>query len=96
MQELPYFEAFLAQHPDAAVLAVHSGPIVEDVPAWVSAHDYSLPFAVDDSGSLTALLGASSMLPHTLVLDGDGIVIYNAPGAVSPELLESLYLRAMQ
>lgn len=96
VQELPYFEAFLAQHPDAAVLAVHSGPIVEDVPAWVSAHDYSLPFAVDDSGALTALLGASSMLPHTLVLDGDGIVIYNAPGAVSPELLESLYLRAMQ
>ena len=34
------------------------------------------------------------MLPHTVVLDRNGLVLYNAPGSVTPELLEELYSRA--
>ena len=94
VRELPYFSAFEDGHPDVSVLAVHSGPVTEDVPAWVASHDYALPFAIDEDGSLTALLGASAMLPHTVVLDRNGLVLYNAPGSVTPELLEELYSRA--
>ena len=94
VKELPYFEAFARAHPDAAVLAVHGALITEDVAAWLAGSDYALPFALDRDGGVSALVGASSMLPHTLVLDPAGTVVYNAPGSVTPELLEELYRRA--
>ncbi|MBQ1678636.1 MAG: redoxin family protein [Oscillospiraceae bacterium] len=94
VKELPYFEAFAAAHPDAAVLAVHGPMITEDVSAWLAGTAYRLPFAVDEDGSLSALLGASNVLPHTVVLDRSGVVLYNAPGAVTPEQLEALYQSA--
>ncbi len=94
VKELPAFEAFAAAHPDAAVLAIHSGLITEDVPTWVEASGLGLAFAVDENGETTALLGAGSMLPHTVVLDREGKVLYNAPGSVTAELLEALYRQA--
>ena len=95
VKELPYFEAFAAAHPDAALLAVHGELITEDVEAWLAGADYqNIPFAIDADGAVARLLGASSMLPHTVVLDQNGVVIYNAPGSVTPELLEELYQRA--
>ena len=95
VKELPYFEAFAAAHPDAALLAVHGELITEDVEAWLAEADYqNIPFAIDADGAVAGLLGASSMLPHTVVLDQNGVVIYNAPGSVTPELLEELYQRA--
>ena len=93
VKELPIFEAFAA-HPDAAVLAIHGPMITEDVPAWLAETDYNLPFAVDADGTLTALLGASNVLPHTVVLDRTGTVIYNAPGSITADLLEELYANA--
>ena len=95
VKELPYFEAFAAAHPDAALLAVHGELITEDVEAWLAGAAYqNIPFAIDADGAVARLLGASSMLPHTVVLDQNGVVIYNAPGSVTPALLEELYQRA--
>ena len=94
VRELPHFEAFAAAHPDVCVLAIHGPMITEDVPAWLAEAHYSLPFALDGEGSLTALLGASNVLPHPVVLDRSGTVIYNAPGALTPERLEELYQSA--
>jgi polyferredoxin/peroxiredoxin len=91
VRELPIFEAFAAARPDVSVLAVHGPMITEDVSAWLAEADLDLPFAVDADGALTALLGASNVLPHTVVLDRTGAVIYNAPGSITAELLEELY-----
>ena len=94
VKELPIFEAFAAAHPDAAVLAVHGPMLTEDVPAWLAENQYDLLFAVDADGTLTALLGASNVLPHTVVLDRSGAVVYNAPGSITAALLEDLYANA--
>ena len=94
VKELPIFEAFAAEHPDVSVLAIHGPMITEDVSAWLAGTDYSLPFAVDEAGTVTALLGASNVLPHTVVLDRSGAVLYNAPGSITRELLEELYAKA--
>ena len=94
VKELPYFEAFAAAHPDVSVLAVHGPMITEDVSAWLAGTAYRLPFAVDEDESITALLGATNVLPHTVILDRSGVVLYNAPGSVTPELLEELYANA--
>ena len=94
IKELPYFEAFADAHPDVSVLAIHGELITEDVESWLAGTDYKLSFAIDRDGSLTALLGASAMLPHTVVLDRSGFVVYNAPGSITPELLEQLYQSA--
>lgn len=94
VKELPVFDEFAAKHADAVVLAIHSGPVTEDVPTWLAMYDYQIPFAVDRDGAVTTLLGASAMLPHTVVLDRTGTVIYNAPGSVTLALLEELYEKA--
>ena len=43
----------------------------------------------DDSGIVTSY-GGSTMLPQTIVLDQNGVIIYNTVGSVTYELLESL------
>ena len=91
VKELPIFEAFADAHPDVSILAIHGPMITEDVAAWLAETDFSLPFAVDAEGTVTALLGASNVLPHTVVLDRSGAVLYNAPGSITRELLEELY-----
>ena len=98
LREMPYFDRLQREHPeDAAVLAVHSGLILEtDIPGFVSQLGYDFPFAVDESGDFTALVGGSMALPHTLVLDRNGVVIYNRPGPVTYEVLEELLALAAE
>ena len=91
LKELPHFDRIQRENPeDVAVLAVHSGLIIEDIPAFVAGLDSALRYAVDEAGDFTALVGASAALPHTLVLDPDGVVIYNQPGSVTYALLAEL------
>jgi len=42
---------------------------------------------VDEDGSLSAALGASTVLPQTVIVSPDGTVTYNQPGALSYERL---------
>ncbi len=92
VKELPYFDRLQREHPeDVTVLAVHSGLIIEDdIPGFAAALNCDLTFAVDETGDFTSLVGGTSALPHTVVLDRDGVVIYNLPGSVTYETLEEL------
>ena len=92
VKELPFFEEMYRVHgDDIAVLAVHSDLITDDVGQYLSGFDYSFPFAVDETGGVTASLGGSAMLPQTVVIGRDGIVIYNQAGSVTEEKLEALF-----
>ena len=94
VKELPDFAAFRQAHPrDVSVLAIHSEMVTEDdVPAWLDKQQglEGIRFCVDESGDLAALLGASDALPHTVILDRDGVVIYNLPGSMALEKLEQI------
>ncbi len=91
LKELTHFDRIQRENPESvAVLAVHSGLIIEDIPAFVAGLDSALRYAVDETGDFTALVGASAALPHTLVLDPDGVVNYNQPGSVTYALLAEL------
>ena len=95
VQELPNFDRLQREHPtDAAVLAVHAQPVTTDMQAYLSGYSYEIPFAVDEDGSLGALLNASTALPQTIILDPDGVVTYNQPGALSYETLLDLVAAA--
>lgn len=88
VQELPNFDRLLREHPaDVAVLAVHASPVTTDVEAYLAAFSYTMPFAVDDDGSLGEALNASSVLPQTVIVGPDGLVTYNQVGALSYEKL---------
>lgn len=89
--ELPNFDRLQREQPDAvAVLALHSPPVTADVAAYLAEFSYNIPFAADEDGSLSALLGASTVLPQTVILNPDGVVTYNQPGALSYEGLLTL------
>lgn len=91
VRELPNFDRLLEERgEDVAVLALHSPPVTADVADYLSAFSYAMPFAVDETGELTEKLGASTVLPQTLILDRDGMVTYNRVGALSYEELCAL------
>ena len=91
VKELPNFDRLSRERgEDVAVLALHSPPVTADVAEYLSAFSYTMPFAVDETGELAALLGASTVLPQTLILNGEGLVTYNRVGALSYEELCAL------
>ena len=99
VQELPHFNEFAAKHSDdTAVIAVHSSMIDQDVNEFLSDKGWNnMPFAVDtDDDMIWGIVNGTSALPQIIVLDPDGIVIYNQRGSITAELLESLYEKAKQ
>ena len=98
VRELPYFDALYTEHEnDIAMLAVHSS-IVTDGPAeFLADKGWTIPFAVDtEDDMLWKIVNGSSTLPQTIVLDRNGIVIYNQKGSVTPEVLAALYAQASE
>lgn len=89
--ELPHFQQLHDSYPeDVAVVAIHSDLITEDVQAYLDGTEYTLPFAQDETGGIIASLGGSTMLPMTVVLDRDGVIVYNRVGSVTYDALEAL------
>ena len=88
--ELPHFDELYRTYGDSIeVVALHSDLVTDDVDAYLSNYDYTIQFALDDSGVITSY-GGSTMLPQTIVLDKNGVIVYNTVGSVTYELLESL------
>jgi hypothetical protein len=82
---------------DIAMLAVHSSIVTDDPAEFLKDKGWEIPFVVDtDDDQLWKIVNGSSTLPQTIVLDKDGIVVYNQIGSVTPEMLEALYEKAEQ
>ena len=96
VQELPYFDALYREYgEDIAILAVHSSVVTDDPAEYIAGRDWSFPFAVDtEDDRIWKIVNGSSTLPQTIVLDRNGVVIYNQKGSVTPAGLEALYEKA--
>lgn len=97
VKEMPIFQAFREAHPDdACVIIVHASDPLEDVTAFMERKDMTLPCAIDSNDDYVfGLCGASaSVLPHTVILDRDGRIIYNQAGSMTADLLEEMYRSA--
>ena len=89
--ELPHFDTLYEKYgEEIVVIALHSSLVTDDVEEYLSRFDYSMPFGLDESGGVIAAYGGSTLLPHTVVIDPDGIISYNAAGSVDYEKLETL------
>lgn len=92
VKELPGFDRLRAEHPEElTVLAVHTPPVTADVAEYLSGFSYSIPFAVDEDGSLSAALNAADVLPQTVILSPEGVVTYNQAGSLDYETLLELF-----
>ena len=88
VDELPNFEKISEDFSDeVSVITIHSSPVTTDVAAWLSDYSYTIPFAVDEDGSVSELLNASTVLPQTIVIGKDGVVTYNRSGSLTYEEL---------
>ena len=95
VKELPAFDRLQQERPDTvSVLAIHSDLVTEDVEAWLADYDYSLAFAVDETGSVISALGGTAALPQTIILDASGRVTYNQVGSMTYEKLAALAAEA--
>jgi thiol-disulfide isomerase/thioredoxin len=95
VRELPNFDRLCQERGgEVAVLAIHVAPVTTDVREWLSGFSHTMPFAVDEDGSLGELLNASTVLPQTIVLDAQGVVTYNREGSLGYEELAELVAAA--
>ena len=98
VKELPYFsELYKAHEGDIAMLALHSDIVDEDPQEYLNEHgsDWVMPFAVEnDDEVIWDLVGGTTAMPQTIVLNRHGEVVYNQRGSVTPEMLETLYEQA--
>ena len=96
VQELPHFDELYRQHEgDIAMLAVHSSIVTDDPAEYLADKGWTIPFAVDTQDDmLWSIVDGSSTLPQTIVLDRNGVVVYNQKGSVTPEVLAKLYEQA--
>ena len=98
VKELPFFaELYKAHEGDIAMLALHSD-IVDADPAEYLAEfgkDWTMPFAVEnDDEVIWDLVGGTTAMPQTIVLNRHGEVVFNQRGSVTPEMLATLYEQA--
>ena len=98
VQELPHFSSLYREHQgDIAMLAVHSSLVTDDPEEYVADKNWAMPIAVDtDDDLIFNIVGGSSTLPQTIVLNRRGEVIYNEVRSVTPEMLAALYAQASQ
>lgn len=89
LEEIPNFQR-LADEYGIRTVMIHSNLITDDVEAYLDGTGYTLPFAWDESGSVIASLGGSTMLPMTVIADGSGTIVYNRVGSLSYERLKEL------
>ena len=97
VQEMPIFQSFVEAHPDdVSMIIIHASDPLEDVPEFLQKKGITLPCAIDDMDDrLYNLSGASpSMLPHTVILNRKGEIVYNQAGSMSESLLKELYEKA--
>ena len=79
------------------MLALHSDIVDDDPQTYLKEHgkDWVMPFAVEnDDEAIWNLVGGTTAMPQTIVLNRHGEVVYNQRGSVSPEMLNDLYEKA--
>ena len=96
--ELPYFnDLYKAHEGDIAVVAVHPSMTIEDPASYAEKYEDGFLFATEGEGDpVKAIVGGTDTLPQTIVLNREGIVIYNSEKSVTPEMLESLWEKASE
>ena len=100
VKELPHFSELYKTHKDdIAMLALHSDIVDDDPQAYLDEHgkDWVMPFAVEnDDEAIWDIVGGTTAMPQTIVLNRKGEVVYNQRGSVTPEMLETLYAQAAE
>ena len=98
VKELPHFSELYREHEgDIAMLALHSDIIADDPAEYLAefGSDWAMPFAIEDEDeTIWDLVGGTTAMPQTVVLNRHGEVIYNQRGSVTPEMLAELYAQA--
>ena len=98
VKELPHFsELYKAHEGDIAMLALHSDIVADDPREYLDefGKDWVMPFAVENDDELIwDLVGGTTAMPQTIVLNRRGEVVFNQRGSVTPEMLATLYEQA--
>ena len=97
VKELPYFDEIQRLYGDAVqVIAIHSNLVTEDVDAYLSQYDYDITFALDKENYVIPLYGGSMMLPQTIIIDPEGVIVYNSVGSLTLERLQQIISETVQ
>lgn len=86
--QITFFQIQFSQHLCRIVSSFYFAKSLSD-------KGYAIAFALDtDDDYVWQIVNGASTLPQTIVLDRNGVVVYNQKGSVTPEILAALYEQA--
>lgn len=100
--ELPYFDRIATEYKDSVtVVAVHTNVDFKAAPKYIASNysDSNIIFAKDNpidpndaysSEEFYDLLGGASFYPYTVILDENGIIVFNFVGGMTYEQIENV------
>lgn len=94
-KELPDFQKVYDEYGDSInIIAIHAELVTEDVAAFLKEQGYTMPFGYDADSSAAAACNVGSLIPQTVILNADGIVVYNEISSMTYDKLVSLIVEA--
>ena len=96
IEEMPFFEQMKEEHPDVEILAIHHRAGAKKAEEFLKDKGWDrLDFALDSKEKgILPLLNASDAMPQTIVVNRQGVVVYNAQAPLTYEKMEALYREA--
>ncbi|MEY3618897.1 MAG: cytochrome c biosis protein [Actinomycetota bacterium] len=87
-KELPVLDDIASEHPDLAVIALNIGDDPDAVRRFVDDLSVNSSVMIDRDGDVLSALDAPTV-PVTVILDGDGDIVWKHIGAVDADTVRS-------
>lgn len=96
IEEMPYFNEVKLTYSDQINVYAFADNSSTDYERYVDKKwsDYQVIFGMDNDDKFYAYCGGDGNYPHTVIVDKDGIAIYNQAGSVTVDLLTSYIVNA--
>jgi len=87
-KELPVLDDIASEHPDLAVIALNIGDDPDAIRRFVDDLSLNSSVMIDRDGDVLSALDAPTV-PVTVILDGDGDIVWKHIGAVDADIVRS-------
>jgi len=90
-KELPYFQKVYEEYGDQVnIIAIHTKDVTDDIEEFVANQGYTMLVGFDADGKAFAAADGSNLIPQTVVLDENGLIVYNICDSVTYEKLVAM------
>jgi thiol-disulfide isomerase/thioredoxin len=87
-KELPVLDEIASEHPELAVIALNIGDDADAIRRFADEMSLNSSVLIDRDGDVLSAMDAPTV-PVTVILDGDGVIVWKHIGAVDADTVRS-------